>query len=107
MRNMRLSAIELRSLAFGAIDAAYMGIGVAFTEPYRIIHIQNLTDAILMCSFDGVDDHFPIMVYGYLLLDVAYNEAMQQGLYVSEGNRLYVRRMGIPTTGSIYVTGFH
>ena len=34
-----------RSLAFGSISGAYMGVGTAVTNPIRQFLIQNLTDA--------------------------------------------------------------
>ena len=107
MRDIRLSFVELRSLGFGAIGAAYMGIGVAFSRPYRMIHIQNLTNALMMFSFDGVNDHFPAPINGYLTLDITYNQNMKQGLYLQDGDRLYVKQVLIaPTMGSVYVSGF-
>ena len=49
---IRLAPEPVRTLAFGSIEVAYMGIGTAFTKPIRILMIQNLTDESLMFSFD-------------------------------------------------------
>lgn len=98
----------VRTLAFGSIGAAYMGIGTALENPARVVFLQNLTDATLMFSFDGVDDHFPLPSFGFLLLDIASNKTgASQAFYVSEGTRFYVKELGTPTSGSVYVTPFY
>lgn len=96
-----------RSLAFGAIGAAYAGIGTALENPSRMLLIQNLTDEILWFSFNGVDDHFPINSNVSMVLDVTANAAIAQGFFVAEGQRIYVKRLNVPTTGSVYVTSFY
>ena len=105
---IRLAPEPVRSLAFGAISGAYMGIGTAFSHPIRIIMIQNLTDVSLMFSFDGVDDHVPLPGSGFLLLDVSTNKGTSNGFYIAEGTRIYVRDLGAPATvGSVYVSVFY
>lgn len=106
-RSIRLVPETARTLAFGAIAAGYMGIGTSFSKPIRILMIQNMTDASLMFSFDGINDHLPLPRDGYMLLDVATNKAKEDGLFISEGTRLYVKRIGIPTVGAVYVTTFY
>lgn len=103
---IRLLPETLRSLAFGSIGAAYMGIGTAFDKPIRIIFIQNLTDTLLMFSFEGVNDHFPLPTNGFMLLDVTANKTREQGYYVSEGTRIYVKEIVTPTSGTVYVSAF-
>lgn len=93
----------LRSLAAGGIGAAYMGIGTAFENPVRVIFIQNLTDQTVMFSFDGVDDHLPLPSNGFFLLDVTANKSINN-FNIAEGDRVYVKQLGVPTTGSVYVT---
>ncbi len=104
---IRLLPETVRTLGFAAMDAAYMGVGVAFTRPCRILHIQNLTDALLMFSFDGVNDHFPLAASGYLLMDITSNKTIEQGFFLAEGQRLYVRELDDPTSGSVYITAFY
>lgn len=106
-RSIRLVPETARSLAHGSIGAAYMGVGTSFTKPIRILVIQNLTDVSLMFSFDGINDHVPLPTSGYLLLDVTSNKAREDGLYFSEGTRIYVKEVGTPTSGSVYVTTFY
>jgi hypothetical protein len=97
----------VRSLAFGSISGAYMGIGTPLANPSRIILIQNFTDASLMLSFDGVTDHVPIAADGFVLLDVTANKTVSQGFYIAEGTRFYVKEIGTPSVGSIYISSFY
>ena len=105
--SIRLLPDTVRSLAFGSIGAAYMGIGTGLDHPARILFIQNLTDALLMFSFDGVTDHFPLPASGYLLVDVTSNKTQSGGFFIAEGQRLYVKEISSPSTGSVYVTTFY
>lgn len=97
----------VRSLAFGSINNTYMGIGTAFEHPIRILFVQNLTDATLMFSLDGIDDHFPLPGSGFLLLDITSNKTLAQGCFIAEGQRVYVKEEETPTTGSVYVSAFY
>ena len=97
----------VRSLAFGSISAAYMGIGTPLSNPSRIFLIQNLTDALLMFSFDGITDHIPVAANGFVLLDITANKTVSQGFYIAEGTRIYVKEVDTPTSGSVYVSSFY
>ena len=110
--SIRLMPEPVRTLAFGAISAVYAGIGTQVTRPIRMIFIQNLTDVILMYSFDGVDDHFPLPTTGYIIIDITANKTRDDGFFLAEGQRIYVRDMtaegkGAATTGDVYVTTFY
>lgn len=105
--SIRLEPEEVRELAFGSIGASYMGVGSAMDKPIRIFLLQNLTDALLMFSFDGVTDHLPLPANGYLLIDIAANKTREQGYYLAEGSRIYAKESGTPTTGSVYLTTFY
>jgi len=104
---IRLVPDTLKSLASGSIGAAYMGVGTAFDKPIRIILVQNLTDATLMFSFDGINDHLPLPRDGYILLDITANKAIEHGFYIAEGTRVYVKTVGSPSSGSVYVSSFY
>jgi len=106
--SVRLLAEPLRSLAFGAIGAAYIGVGTSIDNPARMILVQNFTDETLMFSFDGVEDHFPLVESAHLILDIAGNRTSESGFYLAEGQRLYVKEILVtPTTGSVYLTVFY
>jgi len=107
---IRLMPETVRTAAFGVIGNVYMGMGVAMTRPIRMIVLQNMTDANLMFSFDGVNDHLPLPSWGYLVLDITSNKTLPQGFFVAEGQRVYVRRLNpleIPTQGAAYLTTFY
>lgn len=86
-----------------------MGVGSAISNPARIFWINNLTDADLMCSFDGVNDHFPLPSDSFLIVDATSNKTFSPGFYLAEGTRLYVKELsGIaPAQGSVYFTVFY
>jgi hypothetical protein len=104
LQAIRLQMEPVRTLAFGSISGTYMGIGTSFVNPIRLIFIQNLTDVTLMFSLDGINDHFPLPTNGFLLLDVTSNKSIAQGFFIAEGTRVYVKEIGDPSTGSVYVT---
>jgi len=105
--SIRLRAETCRSLAFGSIVAGYTAIGTAMSNPIRMFLIQNLTNAIVWFSFDGVNDHFPLGATSYMLLDISTNKTQDSGFFMAEGDRLYVKRLEIPTSGSVYLTVFY
>lgn len=104
---IRMRPEALRSLAFGSIGAGYMGVGTALAQPARIIMVQNYTDAQLLFSLDGIDDHFPIVSNGQLILDLSSNKTVDTGFFMAEGDRLYVKQLGVPTMGSVYFTALY
>ena len=104
---IRFRAETVRTLAAGSIGAAYMGVGVALTQPIRQFFIQNLTDGTLMFSFDGVNDHFPLPRNGFYVSDITANASTTGGWFLAEGDRLYVKEVDTPTTGSVYFSAFY
>lgn len=104
--SIRLEPEEVRTLPYSSIGSSYMGIGTAMSRPIRIFLLQNLTDTDLMFSFDGVTDHLPLPNNGYILLDITANKTREQGYYLAEGTRLYVKEITTPTAGSVYLTTF-
>ena len=105
--SIRLEENDLKSIAFNATGAAYMGIGTSFESPVRRIHIENITDAKMMISFDGINDHFPMAAYGFISLDCTWNKSKKDGFFFNRGQRVYVRRMDdVPTKGALYVSTF-
>ena len=105
---IRMVPEAVRSLDGAAIGTVYMGVGTALDNPARIIVIQNLTDAEVMFSFDGIDDHIPLPTRGHIVLDISANKTIQTGFFMAEGQRLSVKHTGSqPTTGSVYFSSFY
>ena len=105
--SVRMLAEPIRTLTFGSISGAYMGIGSSLNFPSRLLFIQNLTDAQLMFSFDGVNDHFTLPALSNFVFDITTNQQHESGIYFSVGTRLYVKEVGIPSTGEVYVSTFY
>ena len=97
--SIRFRIEPVRTIGFAAIGAAYMGVGTSLTNPARQFMIQNLTNATLMFSFNGIDDHFPLPANGFFLNDIASNKTNSQGFFLAEGERLYVKTIAAPATG--------
>ena len=105
---IRLAVEPVRSLAFGAIGAAYTGIGTTLVRPVRMFLIQNLTDAYMMFSFDGINDNFPLANSSYIILDIATNTGPAMEFSLAQGSRLYVKQLaGAAGSGSVYFTTFY
>lgn len=106
--SVRLRAEPLRSLAFGSIGAAYMGIGTSFEHPIRQIILINNTDVNVVISLDGVNDHVVLISSSQIILDVTANKTREQGWYIAEGERLYVKEeSSSPASGSVYLSAFY
>lgn len=107
---IRLMPEVVRSADFSVIGNVYMGLGTAMTRPIRMFLLQNMTNANMMFSFDGVNDHLPLPKLGYLVLDITANKNLSQGYYLAEGTRVYVKKLtpaDVPTLGKVYLTTFY
>lgn len=106
---IRLLAEPIRELGFASIlgGGVYTGIGTSLVNPARMILIQNFTDVSLMFSLDGINDHFAMIHYSHMILDITSNKTRESGFYIAEGQRLYVTQIGAPTTGSVYLSAFY
>lgn len=106
-------AVRIKAEQVKVIAAADIGSGLTLIDSItqhaaRMILFQNLTDALLMFSLNGTTDHFPLASETYFVLDVATNRtATSEELYYPTGSAFYVRQIGTPTTGSVYVTIFY
>tara|TARA_R110000868_G_scaffold121883_3_gene323333 strand:- start:2007 stop:2330 length:324 start_codon:yes stop_codon:yes gene_type:complete len=94
----------LRSLAFGSISGTYALVG-SITNPSQLYIIQNLTNATITFSQDGVTDHFILPSMGFITLDIGTNKGTFQTLSVQAGTALYAK--GSPGSGSVYITTFY
>jgi len=104
---IRLISDPIKSLGFASIGVGYMGIGTEFDESARAIVVNNLTDAPLFLSWNGVDDHITLPLRGNLLLTISINkEDESESFSLPANSRLYVKQLGVPTSGSVYVTQF-
>ena len=106
--SIRFRAEPVRSLAAGSIVAGYAKVGTPVTHAIRQFLIQNMTDAAVMLSFDGVNDHFPLPAGGFFIDDISSNRSTSvQGWFLAQDSQLWVKRLGIPTTGSVYFSALY
>jgi len=104
--SIRVRFEPLRSIAFGGISGTYAGVGLPFSNPVRLICIDNATDENVLVSINGVDDHTWVASNGFKLFDYASNKGEKAGLLEQpQGDRIYVKAEGSnPTSGNVYVT---
>jgi hypothetical protein len=96
----------VQSVAFGGISGTYARLGT-LTRPARMVLLQNFTNAALMISIDGVNDFWPIQANSSQIFDFSSNQALDQGAYIAQGTTYYVKDIGSPSSGSIYLTYFY
>lgn len=105
--SIAIASSPVQSIAFGSISGTYAGIGSALSQPARMVLLQNFTDANLMISDDGIQDKFPLAAGSYIIFDFAANQVFNQGSFVPLGTRYYVKTIGAPGSGSVYLTYFY
>ena len=102
---IRVKFEPLRTLLFSGISGTYYGVGAELAHPARNTYILNNTDRVLVFSFDGVTDHLVLPSLGYWFYDITSNKSRDQGFYLAEGERLYVKTpTTAPTTGAVYLS---
>lgn len=103
--SIRMKFEPVRTRGFATIGAAYMGVGTAISNPIRQFLVQNLTDVTLVFSWDGINDSFKLPKKAYFLEDITSNKTSTEGLYIAEGDRLYVKQDTVaPTVGEVCLT---
>jgi hypothetical protein len=107
---IRVMPEPIRSVDFGSITGSYIGLGAPFQNPIHWFMVQNFSNSAVMISWDGINDHFPLPVQGYVIMDVGSNKTLTGGSFmVAQGTRFYVRDLtGVPPTlGSVYLSAFY
>lgn len=104
-RTRRLRCETMRSLAFGSIGASFTIIGSAYQHPISKIFIQNMTDVDLIFSHDGTNNSFMLATEGMYVLDISFDGSNSVSFPL--GDALYVKQLGVPSTGAVYVTTYY
>ncbi len=104
--SQRVRYENLRSIAFGSITGTYAGVGASFANPVRILMIDNISDADVYVSFDGVNDKTIVAARSGKVIDYASNRTEPIGqLEQSVGERVYVKVITtLPTVGGVFVS---
>jgi len=105
--SIKLKADPCRSLDRTLIVANYTAVGTALTHAARLILVQNLTNVAVWFSINGVDNHFPLDAKSHMVLDITANKTIDSGFFMGEGDCLYVKRLGTPSSGAVYFTVFY
>lgn len=109
MDNAQIVRFEtLRSLAFGSISGTYAAVGTALIHSARVIGIDNTTDADMLVSFDGVNNHTILIAHSGKIFDFTSNRAEPVGnLELPNHTAVYVKQVSAPSMGSVYVTSLY
>ena len=90
------------SIAAGSITSSYQAIGTAnFNRQMVEVIIVSTLDAVVQWSWDGVNAAFPIPAGATIIINLKSN-----AIVLSANYGPYVKTLGSPTTGSLYVGGF-
>jgi hypothetical protein len=103
LSKFRIEAVK--TLAFGAIGVNYAKIGASYAYPISKLYILNSTDAALYFSLDGVLDQIVLPASGFIMLDITMDPNTPD--YLPTGDSIYVKRLGAPGSGSVYVSAFY
>jgi hypothetical protein len=99
--DQRAVPLVQRTIAAASIGASYSIVGSIFSNPVVMLIILSTLDQTVQLSLDGSHDFIPIPAGGTLIMDEKTN-----GIVLSGVNGIYVKRLSIPSTGSLYVGGF-
>lgn len=105
--NAQLVRFEaLRSLGFASVSGTYAAVGTAFLNACRILQLDNLSNANVIVSFDGINDHLVVAGSSGKVLDFSANKVLPAGfLAMPAGTIVYIKQeTGAPTSGSFYVS---
>lgn len=94
----------LRSASFGSITASYVIVGAILPTPAVAIAFKNQTDALILVSFDGVNDILVYPALSYGVYDIRTNAPNDCDYLLSKGTPILVKYSGnAPTAGSFYI----
>jgi hypothetical protein len=99
--NKNAFPIAQKTIAAASISSTYAIVGSGFTTPMLMVVIISTLDEAVQFSWDGVTDAFPILAGSAIVLDFK-----SDNIPLPAGYAPYVKEIGNPTTGSLYIGGF-
>lgn len=87
------------SLAAASITSSYTLIGTIFSNPVVLLIIVSTLDQPVQASFDGINDFVPVVAGSTIVLDFRSDQVCIPGQF-----GIYVKEIGDPTSGNIYVS---
>ncbi len=104
----RFLPAQLQELPFGGIIADGFIIVGGFNQPVRNVLIQNLTDQLLIFSWDGITPNFVLPACSDWAIDVGTNRGTSNTAAIPAGYGVYAKAYGdLPTSGSAFVSYFY
>lgn len=106
LNGQRVRFETLRSIAFGSISGAFAAVGTPLSNPARLIILTNQTNADMIVSFDGVNNHIYILSASAIILDLGSNRiGPVDQLELGSNTQIYVKQAaGAPASGSVYAS---
>jgi hypothetical protein len=98
-------AEPLTQVAYAAasITASYTNAG-NFSSPVEFMIIVSTLDQPVQISFDGTHDHIPVPAGSTTPVFIPVN--FKQNRLTFPTPTIFVKRIGTPTTGNLYVSAF-
>lgn len=93
--------IAQQSVAAASVGATYAVVGAVFSNPIVLVIIVSTLNATVQVSWDGVTDHIPVVAGATIVLDFRSDNVALPGV-----DGVYVKQIGVPATGSLYVSAF-
>lgn len=99
----RIASETMRTLAFGAVGAAFTAIGTPITNSSRLLKIDNFTNQNLSFSDDGVNIKFQLAASSSMIMDEATNRSSRDTIFsYAAGTQFWVLAPGAaPTSGQV------
>ena len=96
-----------RSILAANVLVGYSAVGAALAHPALFVMFINATDADVQISLDGINDTFPLLARSVFVFDVSSDQVREGGLHISKETIFYVKQLGVPTTGSVYISAWY
>lgn len=90
-----------RSIAAASIGSSYSLVGSIFSDPVVLLIIVSTLDQDVQISWDGSADHLALPSSGTLVIDFKSDDIVFPGNF-----GVYVKQIGTPTTGTLYISAF-
>ena len=92
--------LSQQTVAAASIGASYSLVGAKFSDPPLILILVSTLDQAVQLSLDGINDWIPMPALGTVIIDIKANGLGFPGEY-----GVYVKRIGTPASGVLYVSG--
>lgn len=94
----------LKTIAFGAIGAAYTAVGTPTADYTRLVSLFNTMDKDILISIDGTHDHIRLAAGSGQVFDLTTNRVNDEGLFFSKSTQFWAKHAGVaPTSGNVWV----